>query len=146
MKHIYKLTLEACGLSVLITSISFIIEAISFPGMTPAIPIGRYFLILIFSFSIVCANLLLSIKKLHKLMSLPLHYLIIFATFIFAFVGFAGMTPKKFFIYTVMFTIFYAVITAFVFGVKALSSKTDSRISAKSSTYKTQSEYKPRYK
>lgn len=146
MKHIYKLLLEACGLSVLFTSISFIIETISFPEMTPAIPVGRYFLVLLFSFSIIGANLLFGIKQLHKLVSLLIHYLIVFATFIIAFVGFTGMTPSKFFIYTVMFTIFYAIVFAIVFGVKALTSKADGRIKEKSPASKMQSEYKPRYK
>ena len=146
MKHIYKLILEACGLSVLFTSISFIIETISFPEMTPAIPVGRYFLLLLFSFSIICANLLFGIKQLHRLVSLLIHYLIVFVTFILAFVGFEGMTLSKFFIYTVMFTIFYAVVFAIVFGIKSFASKADARIKAKAPAPKKQIEYKPRYK
>ena len=146
MKPVYKLLLEACGLSVLITSISFIIETIDTPWITPAIPFGRYFLILLFSFSIVGANLLLGIKKLHKLVSLLLHYLIIFATFMLAFIGFAEMTPTKFFIYTAMFTLFYATVFAIVFVVKKLSSKADAYLDTKTRAPKKQDEYKPRYK
>ena len=146
MKHIYKLILEACGLSVLFTSITFIFEIITFPETFPDIYAGQYFLILLFSFSVVGANLLFGIKQLHRLVSLLIHYLIVFVTFILAFVGFEGMTPSKFFIYIVMFTIFYAVVFAIVFGIKSFASKADARIKAKAPAPKKQIEYKPRYK
>ena len=146
MKRIYKLILEACGLSVLITSIFFIFEKISSPDITPALPIGRYFLILLLGFIVVCANLLFGIRTLHKIVALLIHYLAIFTTFLITFVGFNGMTPTKFFIYIVMFTIFYAIIFAIAIGVKILSAKADAHISAKSPTPKKTTEYKSRYK
>ena len=146
MKHIYKFILEACGLSVLITSIFFVFEGIASPEITPALPISRYFLILLFGFIIVGANFLFSIKNLHKLAALAIHYLTIFVAFLTVFVGFAGMTAKKFFIYAVIFTILYAIIFAVVVCVKKLTTKADDRISSKAPTSKKSTEYKPRYK
>ena len=146
MKHIYKFILEACGLSVLITSIFFVFEGIASPEITPALPISRYFLILLFGFIIVGANFLFGIKNLHKLAALAIHYLTIFVAFLTVFVGFAGMTAKKFFIYAVIFTILYAIIFAVVVCVRKLTTKADDRISSKAPTSKKSTEYKPRYK
>ena len=146
MKHIYKFILESCGLSVFITSIFFVFEGIASPEITPALPISRYFLILLFSFIVVGANLLFSIEKLNKLATLAIHYLAIFVAFLTVFVGFAGMTAKKFFIYAVIFTILYAIIFAAVICVKKLTTKAEDRISSKTPTSKKSTEYKPRYK
>ena len=146
MKSVYKLILEACGLSVLLTSIFFVFEGIASPETTPALPISRYFLILLFGFIVVGANLLFGIEKLHKLATLAIHYIAIFVAFLIVFVGFADMTAKKFFIYAVIFTILYAIASATVIGVKKLTSKIDCRIGAKSPAPKKQAEYKPRYK
>ena len=146
MKHIYKFILEGCGLSVLITSIFFVFEGIASPEITPALPLSRYFLILLFGFIVVGANLLFSIEKLHRLAALAIHYIAIFVAFLIVFIGFADMTAKKFFIYAVIFTILYAIVSAVVIGVKNLTSKIDDRISAKTPTAKKQNEYKPRYK
>ena len=146
MKHIYKFILEVCGLSVLIMSIFFVFEGIASPETIPALPIGRYFLILFFGFIVTGANLLFGIEKLHKLATVAIHYTAVFVAFIVVFVGFSDMTAKKFFIYTVIFTILYAVVSAAVIGIKKLTSKADDRISAKAHTAKKQSEYKPRYK
>lgn len=146
MKHIYKFILESCGLSVLITSIFFVFEGIASPEITPALPISRYFLILLFGFIVVGANLLFGIKSLNKLVALAIHYLTIFVAFLAVFVGFADMSAKKFFIYAIIFTILYAIIFATVIGVKKLTSKADDRISAKVPASKNQVEYKPRYK
>ena len=138
MKHIYKFILEGCGLSVLITSIFFVFEGIASPEITPALPISRYFLILLFGFIVVGANLLFSIEKLHRLAALAIHYIAIFVAFLVVFVGFTNMTAKKFFI--------YAIVSAAVIGVKNLTSKADDRISAKIPAAKKPNEYKPRYK
>ena len=146
MKHIYKFILEGCGLSVLITSIFFVFEGIASPEITPALPLGRYFLILFFGFIVVGANLLFGIEKLHRLAAVAIHYTTIFVAFLIVFVGFADMTAKKLFIYTVIFTILYAIVSAVVIGVKKITSKADDRISAKVLASKKQSEYKPRYK
>ena len=146
MKHIYKFILEGCGLSVLITSIFFVFEGIASPEITPALPISRYFLILLFGFIVVGANLLFNIKNLNRLAALAIHYLAIFVAFLTVFVGLDGMTAKKFFIYAVIFTILYAIIFAVVISVKKLTSKADDRISARTPASKKQAEYKPRYK
>lgn len=146
MKRIERFILEACATSVLIASIFFVFAKISAPKIVPALDIRRYFLILLFGFLIVGANLLLGVKKLNKFLALLLHFLITFAAFLIIFVNFDGMNATRLFIHVVLFAIFYAVTFAIAIAIKKLSAKLDADISKKANTATKSTEYKPKYK
>lgn len=146
MKRIEKILLDSCALSVLITSVFFIFAKISSPDITPAVHIGKYFLIILFSFIIVCANLLFSIKKLHKVLAVLIHYLVSLVAFLLIFVTLSGLRPMQFIVFVVLFTIFYAALFAAIFGIKRGIKKLDVKFERKSETESKKSEYKPRYK
>lgn len=146
MKRIERFILEACATSVLIASIFFVFAKISAPEIVPALDIGRYFLILLFGFLIVGANLLFGIKKLNKFLALLLHFLISFTVFSIIFVNFDGMNATRVFIHVVLFTIFYAVTFAIAIGIKKLSAKLDADINKKVNTATKSTDYKTKYK
>lgn len=141
-----KLLLSSCALSVAITSIFFIFAKISAPDITPAIQIGKYFLILLFSFVIICASLLFSLKRLNKLLALLIHYGVSLVAFLFTFLSFDDIRPTRTLIMIVFFTVFYAVMFAACIGIKKALQKLDVRLEKKPVRTTTKSEYKPRYK
>ena len=146
MKRIEKYLLEGSALSVLITSIFFIFAKISSPDITPAVHIGRYFTILLFSLLIVGANLLFKIRKLAKILALLIHYVVIILAFTLIFVDLKGITGTRIFILLMLFTIFYAMMFGIVIGIRKLCSRLDSSIKTKSKQEPKKEKYKPRYK
>lgn len=146
MKRIEKYLFEASALSVLITSIFFIFAKISSPDITPAVHIGRYFTILLFSLLIVFANLLFKLRKLPKILALLIHYVVIILAFTLIFVDLKGITGPRIFILLVLFTLFYAMLFGIVIGIRKLCARLDSSIKSKTKQEQKKEKYKPRYK
>lgn len=144
MKRIEKLLLDSCAFSVLITGTFFIFAKLTAPEMTPAVEIGRYFLILLFSLLIMSAGLLFESKKLSKPVAFLAHFGISYVAFLVIFVDFTEMLPMRFFIYTVIFIVAYAIYFAACRGIRKLVQKLDNRFSTKKA--KPSEKYVPRYK
>ena len=143
---IKNLLLNSCALSVLITSVFFLFAKISAPEIIPAIQIGKYFLVLLFSLVIVGATLLFSIKRLNKLIALLIHYAISLVAFLLTFISFDESRPMRTLIFIVFFTLLYAAIFAASIGIEKALKKVDRHLEKKTVTTKVKSEYKPRYK
>ncbi len=141
-----KLLLSSCALSVLITSVFFIFAKISAPDITPAIQIGKYFLILLFSFVIIGVSLVFSLKRLNKIVALLIHYAVSLVAFLLAFVFFENARPMRTLIMMVFFTVFYAVVFAAIIGIKKIIYKLDKSFDKKPAVTAAKTEYKPRYK
>ena len=145
MKKLENLILEACALSVLLTAVFFIFAWIGLPEITPAIQIGKYFLILLFSLLITAAKLLFSVKGLKKPLALLLHYAIALVAFSVIFFDFSELNGMRIFVLIICFTLFYAAIFAIVIGIKKLLLRLDGKIE-KSRKAEQKVEYTLRYK
>lgn len=137
--------LNSCALSVAITSVFFLFAKISAPQITPAIQIGKYFLILLFSLVIVGAALLFSVKRLNKLIALFIHYAVSLAAFLLTFLSFNDSRPMRTMIMVVFFTLLYAATFAASIGIRKALQKLDEQLEKKPRA-KSSKAYKPRYK
>ena len=146
MKRVERFLLESCALSVLITSLVYIIAIIISPDITPAVEIGRYFIILLFSFLTVGASYLFQIPSIKKILALAIHYLVVLAAFLLIFADLSTITGPKFFILVMLFTVFYALFFGIIIGIKKLCVKLDKAIKTKAENAPKKEAYKPRYK
>ena len=146
MKRIERYLLDSCALTVLILSLIYILSIFSESQTTPAVHIGRYFTILLFSFLTVGANHLFSVPKIPKLLAFAIHYTVLLAAFMLVFVDLNGITAPMVFISIALFTVFYAVIFSIAIGTKKLCSYLDKSIKKKEDKAPKKEEYKPRYK
>lgn len=145
MKKTEKIILESCAFAMLLIGAFFLISWIGMPDITPAIEIGKFFLILIFSFVINIARLLFGVKRLPKLAALSIHYAIALLAFSLIFVSPEQLVGARIFILWVSFTIFYAILFAASVGIKHLANKIDTAAEKKGAK-KEPAEYKSRYK
>ncbi len=145
MKKLENLIFEACAVSVLLTSVFFIFAWIGLPEITPAIQIGKYFLILLFSLLITAAKLLFSVKGLKKPLALLLHYAIALVAFSVIFFDFSTLNGMRIFILIVCFTLFYAAIWGIVIVTRRILARLDKQIEAKRKP-EEKVKYTPRYK
>ena len=141
-----KLLLRSTALSVVITSVFFIFAKIGTPNITPAIEIGKYFLILLFSLVIIGATILFSVKKLNKILALLIHYAVSLVAFLLIFVSFEDSRPMRTMIMIVFFTVLYSATFVASIGIKKALQKLDGRTKSKSTVSASKGEYKPRYK
>ena len=146
MKRIEKYLLNSCALTVLVLSLIYIFAIISSPEITPAVQIGRYFTILLFSFLTVGASYLFSVPKIPKLLVFAIHYLVVLIAFMLIFIDLKEITAPKAFISVAIFTIFYTLLFAIVIGIKKLCSRLDKLIKKKTREAPKKEAYKPRYK
>lgn len=142
---IKNLLLNSCALSVVITSVFFLFAKISAPEIIPAIQIGKYFLILLFSFVIIGATLLFSVKKLNKIIALLIHYAVSLVAFLLTFISFNESRPMRTLVFVVFFTLLYTAIFASSIGIRKALKKVDERLKMNPRA-KVSKEYKPRYK
>ena len=113
----------------------------------PAITFATFLIILVFGFIISLANMIFSIKKLHYMLKLLIHYSALLLAFIFVFIiagklSLSGIASV--FSAIIIFTFLYAVIYVISYGVKsALTSVSKPKSGTKS---KAVSDKKPTYK
>ena len=146
MKRVERYLLESCALTVLMMSLIYILAIISSPDIVPAVQIGRFFTILIFSFLTVGANRLFSIQRLGKPLAFAIHYVVLLLAFTFIFIDLSTLTGPKIFISIMIFTVFYALIFAIVIGTKKLCTRLDKSIKIAPEKSAEKEAYKPRYK
>jgi len=146
MKKTYSFLLNSCAISVLITSIFFLFAKISNPNSTPAIHIGKYFLILLFSLILILTNQLFLIKNFPKSLSTVIHYLITLLSFTLIFLPLNDSRPMYVFVYLAVFTIAYAFLFAIVIGVRKAAINLGGSMLSKTNANKEKAEYSRRYK
>ena len=150
MKKAERFLLHTCAYTVLFCALFLGFMAIS--GFSEAsLNIGKFFLILLFSFLISVAGVILGIKNWHLALRIAIHYTVLLAAFFVVFVisgnikaGGAG----PIFSAIVVFSFLYLVVSLIVYfakkSVRAVDKKLEKR-GVKSSSNKSSS-YTPRYK
>ena len=146
MEKIKSIILNSTAYTVVILILFYLYALIG--NLThPAITFGTFLIILVFGFIISLANMIFSIKKLHYMLKLLIHYAALLVAFIFVFIiagklSLSGIASV--FSAIIIFTFLYAVIYAISYGVKsALNSVSKPKngtknkaVSDKKSTYK----------
>ena len=114
-EFVRKILVSSCVICTLISIFFYFITAIVNADETlidPAINLPQFLLILLFSLLVALANRLLSVKKLHILLRILIHYATLLAAFLIVFVS-AGKLKisgaASLFLAIVIFTVLYAL-------------------------------------
>ncbi len=119
MKYIRRIFTSGCiwmtGISLVFFAVAALINSTEQTFGTLGISFPQYLLILLFSFLIAGAGLLLSLPRLHVALRILIHYAVILTGFIVIFAVAGNLnfdSSAKIFVAIVIFTFFYAIIMA----------------------------------
>lgn len=151
MKTIENLLLKACGYTVSILALFYFAGTVS--DFTNAfIDFKTFLVILLFGTMISLSELILKAPKLHKLLKLLIHYLVLFCAFTVIFV-LSGNIAKKgagaIFSSLIIFTFFYVLMFLASYFVRKAIKKMDKHLDKngkKKVPQKKKNEYKSLYK
>ena len=127
MKTIENLLLKACGYTVLILGLFYSIGALNDLGAA-YISFSSFLLIALFGLLISVAGLLLKCNKIHIIIRVLIHYLVLLISFYVIFITSKNIptdSTGKILIASVIFTVFYAIMFCFVYIIKHFIRKTD---------------------
>ena len=150
MKKAERFLLHTCAYTVLTCALFLIFMAIS--GFSEAsLNIGRFFLILLFSFLISVAGVILTLKGWHPVLKIAIHYIVLLAAFFFVFVISGNINANgsgAIFSAIIVFTFLYLIFSLIVYSIKKSISAVDKKLekSGKNHASSKSSGYTPRYK
>ena len=150
MKRAERFLLHTCAYTVLVCALFLIFMAIS--GFSEAsLNIGRFFLILLFSFLISVAGIILGLKGWHPVLRVAIHYTVLLAAFFFVFVISGNINASgggAIFSAIIVFTFLYVVFSLIVYSVKKSITAVDKSLEkrGKKAFSNKSSTYTPRYK
>ncbi len=150
MKDAERFLLHTCAYTVLICALFLLFMAIS--GFTEAsLNIGRFFLILLFSFFISVAGIILGLKRLHLVLRIAIHFLVLLVAFTVVFVISGNIKASgagAIFSAIIVFSFLYSVVSLIVYSIKKSVSAVDKKLEKRSvkSDSKKPAPYTPRYK
>ena len=152
MKTLENLLLKACGYTVLILGLFYLFGTVTGSNVT-LISAKSFLTIALFGLLISLSGLLLHIKKIHIIIRVLLHYLLLLASFYAVFILSGNIKTEnagQVFVAAIIFTLFYALMFGFVYIIRLVIAKTDKMIDEKNSKNIPQkakkSSYKPLYK
>ena len=152
MKTLENILHKACSYTVIILGLFYLFGTLTGSNVT-LINAKSFLLIALFGLLISLAELILHIKKIHVLIRVLLHYLILLISFYTVFISSGNIKAEnagQIFVAAVIFTIFYAFMFGFVYILRRFISKADKNIIQKQSKNNTQktkkSSYRPLYK
>ena len=150
MKKAEKFLLHTSAYTVLFCALFLIFMAIS--GFSDAsLDIGRFFLILLFSFFISIAGIILGLKSWHPALRIAIHFTVLLSAFtvVFVFSGnIKGSGAGAIFSSIIVFSFLYLVVSLIVYSVKKSVSAIDKKLEKRTSKHsaKKPAAYTPRYK
>ena len=152
MKTLENLLLKACGYIVLILGLFYLFGTITGSNMT-LIGTKSFLTIALFGLLISLSGLLLQSKKIHIVIRVLLHYLLLLVSFYVVFIISGNIKTEnagQIFVAAIIFTVFYALMFGFVYILRLVIAKTDKMIDENNSKNTSQkskkSSYKPLYK
>ena len=150
MKKAERFLLHTCAYTVLICALFLLFMVIS--GFSEAsLNIGRFFLILLFSFFISIAGIILGLKDWNLVLRIAIHFIVLLSAFTVVFVISGNIKANgggAIFSAIIVFSFLYVVISLIVYSIKKSVSAVDKRIQNRSSKSRTKKAipYTPRYK
>ena len=151
MKKIQSLLLNATAYTVLILALFYLFAAVT--GYTQGgIGFPMYALILGFGLVISLASLIFKAEKLSRPVQFIAHYAVLFVAFLLIFVisgNIKGQGESVIFSSILIFTFFYAIVSAVVYlcrrAISRADKKVDEKMAKKSPAQKKKAPYKPIY-
>ena len=148
MRKLEKILLKSCSYTVLTLALFYTFALVG--KFTAAyIDFGTFAVFYLFGLIISITDLVLSVERLRFVFRLGIHYSVLLAVFCIVFVVMGKISLKSagaVFSSIIIFTLFYAIMSAIVYIIKRLTQKGDDFVDLRSNKNKSQKKQKQEYK